>query len=224
MAAHFDTLETRDSGGARARAYLAALPRRSATPRRMRRPTRACSQGVDPAADHFARRAGAPSRSCASRELLELQKAVAAVRRICRQRLGRTAHGRARACSRRPGRSTSPRVAAPTTGASRARCSPRDFAPAIWCTTAFPITSRRRGCDARDRRARARLHRVSRRDGADRAAGAGDGRARRRRLCRHAVVPEDHPRQGRRAGRRAAATAQGAGLGRSLSGQPCATR
>ena len=44
------------------------------------------------------------------------------------------------------------------------------------------------------------------------------------RLRRHAVVPEDHPREGRRAGRRAADADQGARLRRGVSAQPARLR
>ena len=105
------------------------------------------------------------------------------------------------ASSRRPGRSTSPKARRPTTGGSRARCSPPAFAPATSSTTASPTTSRRP----------ARCSKPARTRSAARCFPAAPGRPSSRsrrsptaagRLRRHAVVPAHHPREGRRARRR----------------------
>ena len=73
------------------------------------------------------------------------------------------------------------------------------------------------GIDAGNRCARTRLHGVSGRHRADRAAGAGDGRIAAGGLRRHAVVPEDHPREGGRDGRGSPEPRQGARIGRTVS-------
>ena len=78
--------------------------------------------------------------------------------------------------------------------------------------------------DDRDRRARARLRGHPRRHRPDRAAGAGDRRPQAGRLCRHAVVPEDHPRKGATSSAPTSASLQArAGLGRGVSRRRCAT-
>ena len=130
-------------------------------------------------------------RSRASPSLLELQKrAIARSADWPRRGWG----GGARACSRRPARSTSPKARRPTTGGSRARCSPRAFAPATSCTTASPITSRRRARCSRPARTRSAARCFPAAPGQTEQQVAGDGRLAARRLRRHAVVPADHPR------------------------------
>ena len=196
MSEHFDTLETRDPE-LREREQLAALRGRSRTRRRTRRRSRSCS----PTSIRRRSRRATRWRSCRSRaspSSRELQKAVAPVRRPRGDALGRA---RA-ACSRRPGRSTSPKGARPTTGASRARCSPPAFAPATSCTTASPITSRRRA-------------RCSRRGAHALGCTVFPGGTGQTELQVQAMADlrpdgyvgtpsflQDHPREGRRAGRR----------------------
>ena len=76
------------------------------------------------------------------------------------------------------------------------------------------------GIDAGNGRARARLHGVSGRHRADRAAGAGDGRAATHVLRGHAVVSPDHSREGGRDGHCAAQPRQGARIRGAVSEEP----
>ena len=132
-------------------------------------------------------------------ELLDMQKARAAVRRLAATRLGRAAT-RARVRVAGPDLRAR-RRAARLLAAGAARCSPPASARATSCTTASRITSRPAGSMLETGAHALGCTVFPRRHRPDRAAGAGDGRPHARRLCRHAVVPEDHPREGRRAGR-----------------------
>ena len=191
---------------------------------RTRRPTRRRSRGSSPTSIPPRSRRARRWRSCRSRASPSSWTG--------RRRAGRSADSPRRdgarpgACSRRPARSTSRRARSPTGGGSRGRCSlpvsargdlvhncfSYHFTPAgsMMETGAHAL-----GCTV-----------FPGRHGPDGAAGAGNGRARTRRLRRHAVVPEDHRRQGRRDGREARRPDQGAGLRRGLSAEPsrCAAR
>ena len=128
-------------------------------------------------------------------DLLELQKARPPVRRACRDPLGR----QRAACSRRPGPIYEPEGRQPDywrlaralfaagfrAGDLVHNCFSYHFTPA---GSMLETGAHALGCTVFPGR-----HRP------DRAAGAGDGRPEARRLRRHAVVPEDHPREGRRA-------------------------
>ncbi len=132
---HFDTLEIRDPE-LRERELLAQLPRQIAHAKAQRRRSHAFSP---PSIRPRSRRAPR-SRCCRSRASPNCS--------TCRRPSGHSAAlppragARRRACSPRPARSTSRKARAPTTGGSRERSSPRDFAVAISSTTAFPTTSR----------------------------------------------------------------------------------
>ena len=134
MTEHFDTLETRDPE-ARELAILAALPAQIAHAKAQAPAFARILADVDPAAV-TTRAALAQVPVTRKSELLELQKGARAVRRLRGHAVGR----RAGACSRVRVRCTSRKTRPPTTGASRARCSPRASAAASSCTTASRIT------------------------------------------------------------------------------------
>ncbi len=127
------------SGGARARAARAPAAADRARARRTRPRSPRFSRDVDPAAVDVARGARAAAGDAQVASSLELQKALAPLRRPRGDTLGRGAPR----CSPRPGPSTSPKARRPTTGGSPARCSRPAFARAISSTTASPTTSRR---------------------------------------------------------------------------------
>ena len=196
MSEFFDALETRDPAEREA-ALLRALPapdgaraaghgRLGGDPRRRRRRRHHIARGAGAPAGHAqARAAGAPAGPA--------RPAIpsAASPRWC---AGRPC----RACLRSPGPIYEPEGSTPRLLAHRrARCLPRAFAPATWCTTASATTSRRRGFDDGNRRARDRLHRVPGRRRPDRAAAAGHRRTAARRLHRHAQLPAHPAGEGR---------------------------
>ena len=163
------------------RDLLAALPAQVAHAQAHRRRSPSSSAGVDAAADHHARSARAPAGDAQDRAARAPEGAARrqrrSVRRLLGDRLARPARRAARAaCSSRPGRSTSPRAQAPTTGAWRARMLRRGLSrrrPGAQQLQLPPDAGR---LDDGKRRARARLHRVRRRRRQHRAAVAGDRR------------------------------------------------
>ena len=183
-------------------------------PRPARRPSRARSRASIPRrsspAPRWRRCRSRASRTCSTCRRRHVPSAASLPR-----------GGASRAVSSRaPARSTSRKVRGPTTGALRARCSRPDSAPGHLVHNCFSYHFTPAGSMAETGRACARLHGVPGGDRPDRAAGAGDGRPRRARLRRHAVVPQDHPREGRRARRGAAVAHARAGVGRSVPAEP----
>ncbi len=218
MAEYFDTLETRDPE-LRERALLAALPRQLARAKANAPAFARILAGVDPAAI-TTRDALARLPVTRKSELADLQKGarpfggLAAVRRS----------GAASACSRRRGRFTNPRAGVRTTGASRRALFAAGFRRGDLVHNCFSYHLTPAGSMLETGAHALGCTRLRRRHRPDRAAGAGDGRPRTRRLRRHPFVPADHPRQGGRAGRFARKPQEGARVGRGLSDEPRATR
>ena len=203
--AHFDALETR-SADEREAALRRALPAQIAHAIARAPALAARLRGVDPAAV-TSRAALAALPVLRKSDLLARQNAgrcARPVRRLRDRRLGCVA---AAGAARRPrlrlaradprARDGACRLLAHGTGAVRGRLSRRRPRPQ---QLQLPPDARR--IDDGKRRARDRLHGLACRHRADRAAAAGDGRARARRLCRNAELPAPAPREGRRDRRR----------------------
>ena len=214
MSDHFDTLETRDPERARARPAGAASRSRSRMPRRARRRSRAHSRASIPR-----RSSRAPRWRAAGHAQVGPARPAegsASLRRPGRHAVGR----RAARVFQSPGPIYEPEGARPDYWRlARALCRrgiPRR-APGAQLLL-VPLHARR--LDGRRRRACAGLHRVPRRHGPDRAAGAGDRRPAAR------TATSARPRSSRSSWRRptssggAAVAHAGAGVGRSVPAEP----
>ena len=179
MKAHHDALETREPA-LREAALMAALPAQVAHAQAHASAFAEALADVDARQvtnrDALARLPVIRKTNCSNARRTARRRSV---RWVLRHRLAcaRAAAGARRVLPVARARSTSPRAAAPITGAWRARCTRPAFAPATWCTTASAITSRPAGSMMETRRACDRLHRVPRRRRQHRAAAAGDRRA-----------------------------------------------
>ena len=189
----------------REREQFAQLRARSRTPRRTRRLR----------ADACRRRpASITSREALARlpvvrksELAELQRAA---RRSADWRAARW--GAARRVFASPGGIYEPEGAAPDYWRLARALFAAGFRAGDLVHNCFSYHLHAGGLDARNRRARARLHGVSRRHRARPNSKCGDGRSAAGRLRRHAVVPAHHPRARRRARREVAEPDEGAGF------------
>ena len=197
MTDHFDALETRDPDAARARRCWPRCRRRS---RRAQAHApafaRAASPTSTPAAVTTPRRARAaagdrasPSCSSASR------RRARSVRRLLGHRAGAQVRG---ACSSRPARSTSPRGARPTTGASRARLFAAGFRAGDLVHNSFSYHLTPAGSMMETGAHAIGCTVFPGGVGQHRAAAAGDRRPAPRRLRRHAALPAHPAREGRR--------------------------
>ena len=196
MTEHFDTLETRDPE-VRERAMLAALPEQIAHAKAHAPAFARILADVDAAAI-TTRAALAQLPVTRKSELLDLQKAARPFGGFARHAMGRWRG----ACSRVRGRCTSRKAPPPDYWRLARAMYAAGFRRGDLVHNCFAYHFTPAGSMMRDRRARARLHRLPGRHRPDRTAGAGDGRPAAGRLRRHAVVPEDHPGEGRRAARR----------------------
>ena len=203
-----DAFRRRARGGAAARAAGADRSRDRARTGARGAAARRRAGGGD-----VARRARRPAGAAQERPARapERRRCAGRVRRLRDRRLGRVAAaGAARGARLRLARPDpragdgTRRLLAHGTRAVRRRLSRRRPRP-----QQLQLPPHARRLDDGKRRARDRLHGPAGRHRADRAAAAGDGRARARRLCRNAELPAPSPREGRRDRHRAAVADQG---------------
>ncbi len=213
-----DERSLRHARNARSRAARARAPGRAAAATRARQGERA---GIRAHPRRYRSRGDHDARGpCARAGDAQVGALRAAERRAAVRRPRRSAPRRARARVRFARADLRTRGPLPGLLAARARALCRGFSPRRSRPQLLLVSLHAGRLDARDRRARARLHGVRRRRRPDRAAGAGDRRPRARRLCRHALVPQDHRREGGRDGRRVPQPYEGARFGRSVSAEP----
>ena len=210
MSEHYDALETR-APELREREQFEQLraPDRLCQGARARLRADACRRR--PGVDHVPRCAG----PVAGRAQVGARRA--ATRSAAVRRIGSSAMGRGEARLRVARRDLRARRRCARLLAFRARTLRRRLSRRRPRSQLLLVPLHAGGLDARDRRARARLHGVSRRHRADGAAGGGDGRSAAGRLHRHAVVPAHHPRARRRARREVAEPDEGDAFRRTVS-------
>ena len=195
---------------ARARAVRAiAAPDRLCQGARARLRADACRRR--PGVDYVPRSAG----QVAGRSQVRARRVAA--RSASVRRIGSSAMGRGEARLRVARRDLRARRRCPRLLAFRARALRRRLSCRRPRSQLLLVPLHAGGVDARDRRARARLHGVSRRYRADGTASGGDGRSAAGRLHRHAVVPAHNPRARRRARREVAEPDEGNAFRRTVS-------